>query len=385
MPNSPTITSGSTAGLAPDCLVEIDGLLATAEDAFAMFQDGPVFARDAKGEIRRITEAHRHEASTTLLEIEHEALPWPLRIAEDQPVLVSTEGSGGGWKMWKTASELTTGDEVLLPEGPLHDELVTSGYHVSGPGFHNPGAETYRYTRPHSGITIFGLSDLMEVEPMPGRKISVAGLPRPTVFRIERAFGLEGSKYDRRTSSQAASVRREMAECGMPLSAIGADGACLREWVLAWSELRDGVLEMHLTPDRFAFEGRERWRARKPYESARTLEDRMRQAAYVVYRMLHSAKRPGTLVQLDETSYRLDLKGLSASMALFTEHERVTLRRDRFLRGPAIRSAKMDGHRYICSRIQKIGRIQRGGPIYSFCVDGASSLVAVGDSSKTDS
>lgn len=208
------------AGLAPESLVEIDDLLTTAQDAYERAQAGRIFARNLKGRITEITAAHRDDVQTGLVEIEHDALPWPLLHGESSPVLVSTQGDSP-WRTWKAAGEITSADELLLPEGPLHSSLVSSNYHISGPGFYNDGAERHRYTVPHNGLAVFGLGSLVEVEPTTGRTYSVHGLPRWRVFEIERAFDLPGSRYDRRKSSQVCTIRREMAEIGLPLSLIG--------------------------------------------------------------------------------------------------------------------------------------------------------------------
>ena len=199
------------------------------------------------------------------------------------------------------------------------------------------------------------------------------------MFNIERAFDLPGSKYDYRTSAQVTNVRREMAESGLPISLIGASVDCLQQLWKYWGEFEDGKLEIPLSPDTFAFRGRSHWKAARSYESERSIADRMRQAAYTVFRILLTSRTPGKVRQLSSTDYNVALQGKSASWILFTEYERVELRKDRVILGRALRSRVFGNVRYAFSRVITVTPIRHRGPVYHFrTADQSASLVAAG-------
>ena len=362
--------------LAPDTLVEVNGILTPAKEAHERMQSGEqIYVRTHKNRTNIVLTSAEREVDEELVNLRVYGIPWPIRITKGHPVLVATTGAGGnrGTYEWKLAGELEEGDLVCQPMGGEDNELVVGDLDY----WNKWGNRPQKTTLTMDAEVLAAIASFLRVEAKDSTKINLSYLSEHDRTTINRGFRFPGSNYRQRDSVRFSELRRQMADYGFPLSMpgarVGALQALVRHYAVVDKDNYTVSLRVPLSELRYEDP---KWQGWTGYEPETTDDELLSHAGYTLLRTMAEAGVNGGSLEIYDDRIEYVLCGGEARSFVFSNAKRNTIK-GRSNTGWAGSPCTMrSGH--VARPVQSVETEPYEGPVYAFQVEGDESFVVSG-------
>lgn len=237
--------------LLPDTLIEVDGRMIRAEDAYEKHQqldsNTSIYGTTHRSRYRKITETAVRDVNESIVSIEtkYSKLLNNLDVTKAHPVLVldkTTLDKKTPRAKWILAGDLKVGDIMLRPAEVYHDNIRTSR------SFDQEQKDPREVKRklPQTWYTMQALLSLLEV------KLNKSGYyvcENPIEGRVyDRAFGLPGSPAKQRRLAEITNLARRLQDSeGLPACLVGMPITGLKALVDTWGVYDDQEIKITIT------------------------------------------------------------------------------------------------------------------------------------------